>query len=173
MTIGWSGSVTTIRHFGFIVPVLTRIKEKYGNLVQFIVLGDRSYENPELGINGQDWKYNTEIEDLCSFHIGIMPLPNDKWAKGKCGLKGLQYMALGIPTIMSPVGVNTEIIRDGENGFLAGTEDQWYEKLSLLIESSSLRKKLGDEGRRTVIKNYSFDIWKQTYLDLFNRLLAP
>ena len=89
-----------------------------------------------------------KIEDLCEMDIGIMPLPDDEWAKGKCGLKGLQYMALEIPTIMSPVGVNTEIIQDGENGFLAAHEDEWFEKLSKLIDDASLRQRLGKAGRK-------------------------
>jgi len=78
-----------------------------------------------------------------------MPLPDDEWSKGKCGLKGLVYMSIGIPSVMSPVGVNTQIIRHGENGFLAGTEAEWFEILSLLIESPELRKQIGSSGRQT------------------------
>jgi glycosyltransferase involved in cell wall biosynthesis len=75
-----------------------------------------------------------------------MPLPDDEWAKGKCGLKILQYMAMGIPCVASPVGVNTEIIQDGVNGFLAKDEKEWIEKLTLLIENPELRQKLGKAG---------------------------
>ncbi|MEN8248144.1 MAG: glycosyltransferase, partial [Bacteroidota bacterium] len=85
----------------------------------------------------------------------------------KCGAKGLQYMGLGIPTIMSPVGVNTEIIQDGENGFLASSDKEWVDKISRLIESSELREKLGQAGRETVVKHYSVEANKQRYLDLF------
>ena len=100
-----------------------------------------------------------------------MPLPDDEWAKGKCGLKGLQYMALEVPTIMSPVGVNNDIISDGENGFLAFTENQWIEKIELLINNASLRKKIGKAGRQTVVEKYSIEAWKYKYVDLFNYLL--
>jgi glycosyltransferase involved in cell wall biosynthesis len=100
-----------------------------------------------------------------------MPLPDDEWAKGKCGLKGLQYMALKIPTIMSPVGVNSEIIKDGINGFLAKKTDEWVEKISLLIDSEDLRKKIGGKGRQTVIEKYSFESQKQKYLNCFNELI--
>lgn len=169
--IGWSGSITTIQHFEFALPVLKKIKLKYGNLIHIIVIGDSTYRSDELKINGKPWNKETEIEDLSQFDIGIMPLPDDEWAKGKCGLKGLQYMALEIPTIMSPVGVNTEIIQDGENGFLAATEDEWIQKLSLLIESPELREKLGKAGRKTVVEKYSVEANKQKYLDAFNRVL--
>lgn len=165
--IGWSGSLTTLKHFDFAVPFLIRLKEKYGDKIYIKVIGDASYANPALNIKGFAWKSATEVEDLSEFDIGIMPLPDDKWAKGKCGLKGLQYMALSIPTIMSPVGVNTEIIQDGVNGYLASTEQEWLEKLSLLIESKELRENIGKAGRRTVEENYSIHSQKNNYLQLF------
>ena len=84
-----------------------------------------------------------------------MPLPDESWSKGKCGLKALQYMALGIPTICSPVGVNSDIIQDGENGFLASTEEEWIAKLKLLIHSPEKRLLLGKAGRLTVEEKYS------------------
>ncbi len=170
VVIGWSGSVTTIQHFNYAVPALKRIKEKYGDLVTIKVIGDGSYQHEELDIQGLPWKKATELEDLSTFDIGIMPLPDDEWAKGKCGLKALQYMALGIPSIASPVGVNSDIIQDGTNGFLAATENEWVKKLSELIEHPQLRKELGIKGRQTVIEKYSVEAWKNSYLDTFNKL---
>jgi len=117
------------------------------------------------------WNCDSEIEDLSEIDIGIMPLPDDEWAKGKCGFKGLQYMAMEIPTVMSAVGVNREIIEEGVNGFLASTEEEWIDKLSLLIESEELRRNIGMEGRKTVIEKYSVDSQKQRYLEYFNELL--
>lgn len=169
--IGWSGSITTIQHFEYALNILSKLQNKYPNKLEFKVIGDANYLNKELGIKGLGWNKNTEIDDLSCFDIGIMPLPDDEWAKGKCGLKGLQYMALEIPTVMSPVGVNTEIIQDGVNGFLAATEDVWIEKLSLLIESSELREKIGKAGRKTVVEKYSVEANKQKYLYVFNSLL--
>jgi glycosyltransferase involved in cell wall biosynthesis len=165
--IGWSGSLTTLKHFDFAVPALIKLKEKYGDKIYIKVIGDGSYVNKELNIKGLPWKSENEVEELSEFDIGIMPLPDDKWAKGKCGLKGLQYMALDIPTIMSPVGVNTEIIQDGVNGYLAGTEKEWLQKLSLLIESNELREKIGKAGRKTVEEKFSIDAQKNNYLQLF------
>jgi glycosyltransferase involved in cell wall biosynthesis len=167
IVIGWSGSFTTIKHFESAIEALTEIKTKYGEMVSFKVIGDAKYTYQPLGITGQQWQSKTEVEDLQEIDIGIMPLPNIDWARGKCGLKGLQYMGLAIPTIMSPVGVNKEIIEDGVNGFLAETPDEWIDKLSLLIESPELRMNLGNAGRETVVKHYSVNANKQKYLDLF------
>ena len=108
LTIGWSGSITTMEHFKPFVPVLKRVKERLGDRVRFELIGDPSYREPELGIVGRAWSAATEVEDLKRFDIGVMPLPDDEWSRGKCGLKGLQYMALAIPTVMSPVGRELE-----------------------------------------------------------------
>lgn len=164
--IGWSGSITTIQHFKSIIPVLYRIKEKYKSKVCFKLIGDDTFQDSKLGLNGLAWTSQSEIAELSTFDIGIMPLPDDEWSKGKCGLKGLQYMALEIPAVMSPVGVNTEIIQDGINGFLPVDEEEWFDKLCILIENQKQRIQMGINARTTVINNYSFDAWKYTYLKL-------
>ena len=170
--IGWSGSITTIQHFEYAIPFLIELKKKYNEKIEIKVIGDKNYSHKELGIKGIGWKKEDEIKELSSFDIGIMPLPNDKWASGKCGLKGLQYMALEIPTIMSPVGVNTKIIKDGDNGFLADSKDEWVEKISILIESKELRNKIGAAGRETTLNEYSVEANKDKYLTLFNQLIS-
>jgi glycosyltransferase involved in cell wall biosynthesis len=171
ITIGWSGSLTTMKHFNYAVPFLKELKEKYGNKIEIKAIGDANYENKELGVKGIAWTKENELKELSSFDIGIMPLPDDEWAKGKCGLKGLQYMALEIPTVMSPVGVNTEIINDGVNGFLAGGVEEWVEKISRLVESKEFHDKMGKEARWTVEERYSVNSQKENYLQLFRELL--
>jgi glycosyltransferase involved in cell wall biosynthesis len=168
--IGWSGSLTTIKHFEHAVPILKKLKDKYGDKISIKVMGDPDYQNKELNVISLKWKKETEVKELSGFDIGIMPLPDDKWANGKCGLKGLQYMSLEIPTIMSPVGVNSEIIQDGINGFLASTEEEWINKLSQLIESKELRERIGKAGRRTVEEKYSIESQKYNYLQIFKEL---
>ncbi|WLE98252.1 MAG: glycosyltransferase family 4 protein [Candidatus Electrothrix communis] len=171
ITIGWSGSFSTVKYFKLAEPVLLRLKDKYGERVKFSLIGDENYTNLYLDLKGIKWRKETEVTDLSKFDIGIMPLPNDEWSKGKCGLKGLQYMALEIPTIMSPVGVNSEIINDGVNGFLADDENEWFQKLSRLIESRELRETLGKKGRKTVVDNYSVESQKDNYVNLLLSVL--
>lgn len=170
--IGWTGSSTTIRHFITAIPVLKKIKEKFGVRVEFKIIGDENYYCAELDTQGEPWTASTEVKDLSQLDIGIMPLPDDEWEKGKCGMKGLQYMGLGIPAVMSPVGANLEIIQHGVNGYLPKTENEWVDILSNLIGNKELRERIGNAGRQTVIDKYSVEAWKQKYLDNFNRLTA-
>jgi glycosyltransferase involved in cell wall biosynthesis len=172
VTIGWSGSLTTMEHFKPFVPVLKQVKDRLGERVRFELIGDPAYREPELGIVGRAWAAATEVEDLRRFDIGVMPLPDDEWSRGKCGLKGLQYMALAIPTVMSPVGVNSAIIEDGRNGLLAASHEEWIDSLSRLVESAELRRRLGDAGRETVVGSFSVESQKQRYLDHLAQLVA-
>lgn len=170
LTIGWTGTLTTMRQLQMVINILDELGKKYE--FNFVVI---SNDKPNLELKSlifKFWNKENEIKELSTFDIGIMPLPDDEWAKGKCGLKGLQYMALEIPTIMSPVGVNTEIIQDGVNGFLASTEQEWIEKISQLIEDAELRNRLGKAGRQTVVEKYSVEANKQKYLDVFNAVLG-
>jgi len=169
--IGWTGSMTTIKHFEQAIPFLVKLKDKYKDAISFKIIVDMQYNVVELNLKSTLWNINTEIEELNKIDIGIMPLPNDLWSKGKCGFKGIQYMALEIPTVMSPVGVNTDIIEDGINGFLADTESEWIEKLSLLIESEGLRKKIGVEGKNTIEQKYSLNSQKQILLEALDNLI--
>lgn len=168
--IGWSGSKTTIKHFELAVPVLKKIAEQYGAKVGFRVIGDSQYKSQEIEVDGVEWNAKTEVLDLNEIHIGIMPLPDDEWSKGKCGLKGLTYMALGIPTIMSKVGVNSEIIQHGDNGFLYANNDELYRFLVELIDQVELRQSIGQRGRETVVQRYSVMAHQKTYLQLLLNL---
>ena len=136
------------------------------------MIGDGSYSEPSLGVQGLPWRKATELDDLRAMDIGIMPLPDDEWARGKCGLKGLQYMALGIPTLMSPVGVNSDIIRDGTNGFLATTTQNWVDKTSRLIDDAELRRTMGLAARKTVVDHYSLKAWQDRYVGFYNELIG-
>jgi glycosyltransferase involved in cell wall biosynthesis len=171
VSIGWSGSHTTIEHFETIVPVLKKLKQKYGNKIRVVVYGDKYYRNNELGIEGVAWSHETEISIISSFDIGIMPLPDNDWTRGKCAMKGLQYMGLAVCAVLSPVGINKEIIRDGINGFIADTEDEWVSKLSMLIENRELREMTGAEGRKTVEQKFSSQVHKEEYKTIFQSLL--
>lgn len=171
IVIGWSGSISTIKHFEIAIPVLKEIQAKYPNKIEIHVMGQGNYSHPELNIISKNWNSKTEVDDLNQFDIGIMPLPNDEWVKGKCGLKGLSYMACGVATIMSAVGVNSDIIKHGENGFLATSQQDWVNCISILIENSELRLKMANAGRQTVVENYSVEANKHQYLKVLKSLL--
>lgn len=167
VTIGWSGSLSTVKHFEVLLPVLKKIKALYGSRIKIKLLGDKNYFQPELAVEAVAWTEETEVQELNSFDIGIMPLNDDAWAQGKCGLKGLSYMACEVPCIMSAVGVNKEIIQHQTNGLLATNEEEWFDCIKLLIENKELRLKLGKKGRETVIKEYSVESQKNNYLNVF------
>jgi glycosyltransferase involved in cell wall biosynthesis len=153
LTIGWSGSFSTVQHLDTIREVLQELakSEKF----KLRVIGTPEYDLPGVETEALAWRSETEIEDLQKIDIGLMPLPDEDWSRGKCGLKALQYMALGIPTVCSPVGVNTTIIQDGENGYIADSPEEWIRKLKMLLHSPELRAKIGKAGRRTVEIGYS------------------
>jgi glycosyltransferase involved in cell wall biosynthesis len=153
LTIGWSGSFSTVQHLDTIREVLQELAktEKF----KLRVIGTPEYDLPGVETEAIQWRSDSEIEDLQQIDIGLMPLPDEDWSRGKCGLKALQYMALGIPTICSPVGVNSTIIQDGENGYLADAKDEWIQKLKLMLHSPEIRQKIGMAGRKTVEDGYS------------------
>ncbi|CAN5641284.1 N/A [soil metagenome] len=171
--IGWTGSMTTVKHFRLAEAILTRLRDKYGDRLRFKLIGDPTYKNEKLGISGVSWTLQNEVEELRDIDIGIMPLPDDEWSKGKCGFKGLQYMAMEIPPVMSPVGVNTEIVEHGINGFLASSEAEWVDRISMLVENPQLRREMGLKARQTVIDRYSVASQRDRYLQLFEKLINP
>jgi len=151
--IGWTGSFSTVQHLDTLGRALQKLAQR--ERFRLRVIGTPEYRLEGVEVEAMGWRAETEVDDLRSVDIGVMPLPDDAWSKGKCGLKALQFMALGIPTVCSPVGVNTAIIQDGENGSIAGTEDEWVEKLTQLLRSVEQRKRLGLAGRATVESKYS------------------
>lgn len=151
--IGWTGSYSTVQHLDTLRGALKKLAERESFRLR--VIGTPAYECAPVDVEAMRWRADTELEDLGAIDIGVMPLPDDRWSKGKCGLKALQFMALGIPTVCSPVGVNTDIIQDGRNGFIAATEEEWVDKLGRLLRSQELRQRLGQAGRATVEQNYS------------------
>jgi glycosyltransferase involved in cell wall biosynthesis len=150
--IGWTGSVTTVPYLVALAPALRRLREK--REFELRVVG-ANIEIEGLAVRCLPWRAETEPDDLRALDVGLMPLSGDEWSRGKCGMKALQYMALGIPPVVSPVGVNTTIVRDGVNGFFARAEEEWIDRIALLLEDEPLRRSLGREARRTVEESYS------------------
>jgi glycosyltransferase involved in cell wall biosynthesis len=169
IVIGWSGSISTIKHFTTLLPVLKYITEKHSSVV-ISIIADKEFQHPDLPVKSIVWSPSTEVDALNSFDIGIMPLPDDEWSRGKCGLKALSYMACGVPAILSPVGVNREIIQHGINGFLAGDQQEWILALEQLIASRQLRNEMGQRGRETVVQKYSVAANRELYLQVFSEV---
>lgn len=169
LVIGWTGSYSTVQHLDTLRGALQKLTET--EQFRLRVIGTPTYECAPIEVEAMKWRAATELEDLSAIDIGVMPLPDDNWSKGKCGLKALQFMALGIPTVCSPVGVNTDIIQDNENGFLAGSESEWVEKLRQLLRSAELRRRLGDAGRATVEQKYSAAIQAPRVYEVFKSVL--
>ena len=150
--IGWTGSMTTVPYLMTLAPALRRLREKRD--FELRVIGAK-VDIEGLAVRCLPWRAETEPEDVRALDVGLMPLPDDEWSRGKCGMKALQYMALGSPPVVSPVGVNATIVRDGVNGFHASTEEEWIDRIALLLADESLRRSLGQEARATVEKSYS------------------
>lgn len=157
LTMGWIGSVTTLKYLDIISDVFADILMKYTG-VKLSVIGGTWKGVNSTKVICKDWQLDSEIRDLQSFDIGIMPLKNDAWAKGKCAFKIIEYMSVGIPVVASAVGMNNEVIQDGINGFLAVDKGDWHRKLSLLIENPALRFAMGMAGRKAAEEKYSLKV---------------
>jgi glycosyltransferase involved in cell wall biosynthesis len=166
LCVGWSGSETTAKHLAGLTGVLRDVQHRHD--VRLLVIGPAHFIIENADVEVREWNEQTELEDLSQIDIGVMPLPDDPWARGKCGLKALQYMALGIPTVMSPVGVNTDIAEGGA-ALLASTEEQWTAVLGQLIADSAMRRRIGEAGRRRVEERYSIHRNVDRYADLLDR----
>lgn len=155
--IGWIGSPSTTKYLNTITLVFEDIKRKYKDKVKFAFMGADSHITDFKDAEFHTWNYEDEIFFLMKLDIGIMPLSDDNWVKGKGGYKLLQYMATGIPSVASDIGMNSEIIVDGETGFLVDDIENWIEKLSFLIENPSKRKEFGKNARLRAEKCYSIE----------------
>ena len=164
--IGWTGSHSTLKYLDLLVPVLHRLEKKHR--FTFLVICDARPSFELASLQYRPWNSDTEIEDLMQIDIGLMPLEDDSWSEGKCGFKIIQYLALGIPAVASPVGVNKTIVEDGHNGFLCVTEADWYRRLELLLQDPQLRSRLGEAGRRKMQQQYSIEANAGNFISLFS-----
>lgn len=166
IVIGWTGTHSTIIYLYDIEKLLAKLQAEQP--FEFYVISNKDPEFQCLKYKYTSWKENTEIEDLLEFNIGIMPLKDDKWAKGKCGFKAIQYMSLGIPAVVSNVGVNSKIVDDCLNGFVCNNNTEWIIALQNLITKESLRIKLGKNAKEKIAKSYSKKAIEKYFLRLFN-----
>jgi glycosyltransferase involved in cell wall biosynthesis len=156
VVIGWIGSRGTLVYLDLIAPVIKEIVAE-GYDVNLHVISDATYRHAGLEqvIRNMEWSVETEWERILDFDIGIMPLFDEEWSRGKCAFKAIQMMAFGLPVIASPIGANLEVIHDGDNGLLAQDSKEWGDAIKALVQSCELRRILGMKGRETVRKHYS------------------
>lgn len=170
--IGWIGSPSTWRYVRPLLPLLRQLCEQRQARMLAIGAGSAAKEDQFDGLELQPWSEASEIEDIQSMDIGIMPLPNEPWARGKCGYKLIQYMACEVASVGSPVGVNRTILTHGETGLLATTMEEWSEALENLLNEPDLRQKLGMAGRASVIADYSLERWAPSLVSIFEQVTA-
>lgn len=163
--VGWTGSHSTLFYLNDIIPLIKELQKEIE--FDFLVIADN---DPELELEHWrfiKWNEATEQEDLLNMDIGIMPLKPDAWSEGKCGFKLIQYMALGIPALADPVGVNQKIIDNGVNGFLCNNRQEWKANILSLLRDMEMRKRMGAEGKKKIVNEYSIKSQEQKFLRLF------
>jgi glycosyltransferase involved in cell wall biosynthesis len=160
--IGWIGSPTTTIYLRPLLPLLRRLVARRVGLRVVLVGADPAIAGD--GLEVRPWSYATELDELAGFDLGIMPLDDDEWARGKAGYKLLQYQACGLPAVASPVGHNLALIQPGQTGLLAQDEADWERALSRLLDDAALRQRLGQAGRATVERERSLQVWAPRFL---------
>lgn len=166
ITIGWTGSFSTLFYLNIVEPALQKLQLKYDFDIKIICS-----QAPELklqNIKYVAWSEENEVSELATCQIGLMPLYKEEWSEGKCGFKLIQYMSLEIPSVSSPIGVNNIIIEEGVNGLFATTDEEWYDSIEQLLLDATLRKTMGKSGREKVVQQYSLRSNEQHFLSLFS-----
>ena len=163
LTVGWIGSPSTWPYVQAVLPTLLPAIERLNG--RFLVIGAGPAAHGIAGVESREWSEASEVADLQEMDIGLMPVPDEPWGRGKCGYKLIQYMACGVPTIASPVGVNCDIVGDGVDGFLAETEEEWVRALETLAADPALRRQMGVVGRSKIVRFYSLQSQRQIVLE--------
>lgn len=169
LVIGWIGTPTTTQYLLELGPVLQDLARTHS----FVLRVSGSVEPvafPGVTVENVAWHLDKEVELFNTCDIGVYPLPDDEWTRGKCGFKAIQFMACGVPIVASPVGVNREIVQDGVSGLLAGSPAAWKETLAALLTRADLRAALGPRGRQVIERQYSLAVVAPTLVDVFRQV---
>jgi glycosyltransferase involved in cell wall biosynthesis len=169
LVVGWLGLSDGLPYLRHIQPALQQLSERFSGL-KLKVICDKPLQLDGVVVENEPWRLETEQANLVSFDIGIMPLWDSVWTRGKCGYKILQYMGVGTAVVASDVGVNSQIITHGENGFLARTQDDWVKTISSLIENAEQRRTFGIRGRELIERRYSLEGFTRGYVKLLREV---
>lgn len=168
-SIVWIGSPSTARYLEKISTALQRLSKKVPFKIRTI---GSAIEIPGLSIENLEWSVETEALNIAECDIGVMPLTDTPWEKGKCAYKLVQYMACGLPTVSSPVGANLDVVIEGETGFFARNDDQWVERLETLILDRTLRREMGRKGRARVESTYCLQVTGPRLINVLSKVLS-
>ena len=169
LVIGWTGSFSTLPYLSLIYDVLNAIQLKYD--VSIVVISSTKTNLEFKNFKSFKWDANTEVQTLKKIDIGLYPLPNEEWVKGKSGLKAIQFMSLGIPVVATKTEINKNVIINNKTGFLVSSKKQWIDKISLLIENKNLRRKMSKNSVIHVENNFSVKSNKHKYLNVINEVI--
>ncbi len=154
IVLGWIGQPVNYGYLQALAPVLARLGKAHPN-IKLRVISRGEFKMDGIPLETLTWQEHSEVHDLAQVDIGLMPIPDNEWARGKCALKAIQYMATGLPTVCSDIGANREVVRDGIDGFLAGDESEWFDALERLITDPALRNRMGAAARARAIQHFS------------------
>ncbi|MBI4635718.1 MAG: glycosyltransferase family 4 protein [Candidatus Rokubacteria bacterium] len=163
VVLGWIGSPSTTGYLRLLEPALAELARRRRPIVLHLI-GAGAWESPHVRVRHVPWTLDGEVDALGTFDIGLMPLTDDAWARGKGGYKILQYMAMGIPTVASPVGINRRMLRDGETGVLASGADEWVAALDRLVTDAPARRRMGASAREDAVARYSLEHYAPAFL---------
>lgn len=170
VTIGWTGTFSTRPYLDLLRPVFSELRKTRD--FRLLVIGNFEYEFPGMDLEVIQWSAENEVADLQKIDIGVYPLPMEEWVMGKSGLKAIQYMSFGLPCVASDISTVQQFIRDGENGLLVRTEDEWVRALTRLIDEPELRRTIGENARETVMAKFSKHVIKEQYLAVLNETIS-
>lgn len=171
LTIGWSGSHSTAKYLQLVAPALQALAQTHSFRLK--VIGACGIEIPGVRVECQAWNESTEVADLAEIDVGIYPLPDEQWVLGKSGLKALQYMALGIPTVATAIGANFRVIEHARSGFLVREQAEWVASLARLLDDPELRRSIGTAARERVVEYYSVEANQARYGRVLDGVFAP
>jgi glycosyltransferase involved in cell wall biosynthesis len=173
VVVGWAGTPANLAYLEPLRQTIRDVQRTGSVAVEFRVICSRPPDWPDVDVAFRRWTPDRAIDDIAEIDIGLMPLPDTPWTRGKCGFKALEHMALGRPPIASPVGVVREIVRHGRTGFLADGPTEWRAGLEQLIADPSLRSRLGHAARRDVVERYSVRANAPGLAELLASVISP
>lgn len=170
IVLGWIGNAINLYYLRQLSDVFRKLGYEFPDL-KIIVVADKDFVVAGVNIENRRWSEETEARDILDMDIGIMPLEENDWSRGKCGLKLLQYMACGIPVVCSSVGANIDIVKDGKDGYLVAEDTEWLQRLRELVLDDAKRAAMGVEARNKVEKYYCTDAVMDSYIKIYDYLL--